>query len=162
MDYALRAPRPSALLPLLAVPVGLALGLSQLFIAVLAAVVLFGAWQRSLVLKVDESGVQLGRGVRYEHGASQAIVTRVPWSSIREVVVVTPGPFSGDGPTEVGVRLNPGAPLPRGARAIVSDPRDPDAVQPDLRMEVPGRFDRGALDAAVSAHGGRVAEIKRG
>ncbi len=41
------------------------------------------------------------------------MITAVPWSSIRDVVVVSPGPIGGEGGTEVGVRLRPGAPLPR-------------------------------------------------
>jgi hypothetical protein len=169
MEYTLRAPRPTALLPLLAVPVAIAFselvglpGFPLLFLVAFAAVVLYGAWQRSLVLKVDGQGVQLGRGVRYEYGSPQAMVTRVPWSSIRDVVVVSAGPFGGDRGTEVGVRLQPGAPLPAGARAIVSDPRNPDAVQPDMRTRVTDRFDRGRLEAAVAAHGGRVIEINQG
>jgi hypothetical protein len=136
MEYTLRAPRPTALLPLLAVPVTLAFaelvglpGFPLLFLVAFAAVVLYGAWQRSLVLKVDGRGVQLGRGVRYEYGSPQAMVTRVPWSSIRDVVVVSPGPY---------------------------------AVQPDMRTRVTDRFDRGRLEAAVAAHGGRVIEINQG
>lgn len=169
MDYTLRAPRPTALAPLLAIPVMIVFaelvglpGFPLLFLIVFGAVVVYGAWQRSLVLKVDAKGVHLGRGVRYEYGGPQAMITRVPWSSIREVVVVTPGPFGGDAPTEVGVRLTPDAPLPQGARAVVSDPREPDAVQPDMRTRVGARFDQKALAAAVAAHGGRLVEINRG
>ena len=168
MRYTLRAPRATALLPLLAIPVLIVFaevvglpGFPLLFLLVFAGVVVYGAWQRSLVLKVDADGVQLGRGVRYEHGSPQAMITRVPWSSIRDVVVVSPGPFNDNGATEVGVRLHAGAPLPQGARAIVSDPRDPDAVQPDMRTRVGDRFDLRALDAAVAAHGSRVVEINR-
>jgi hypothetical protein len=165
MSYTLRAARAAALLPLVAVPVviaaGSVFGFSPLFIAAFAAIAALGAWQRSLVLKVDDQGVALGRGVRYEWGSPQGLVTRVPWTSIRDVVVVLPGPFGGDGGTEVGVRLNAGVPLPQGARAIVSDPRDPDAVQPDMRTRVGDRFDKQRLEAAVAAHGGRVVEINR-
>lgn len=53
------------------------------------------------------------------------------WSSIREVVLLSPGPFGDEGPPEVGVRLKPGAPLPSGATSIVHDPRQPDAVDPE-------------------------------
>ena len=45
---------------------------------------------------------------------------------------------------------------------MVSDPRDPDAVQPALRTRVTDRFDCRALEAAVAAHGGRVVEINQG
>jgi hypothetical protein len=168
MDYTLRAPRPAALLPLLAIPVVIAVGqlvglpgFPLLFLVAFAGIVLYGAWQRSLVLKVDASGVRLGRGVRYEYNSPQAMITTVPWSSIRDVVVVSPGPFGGDAAAEVGVRLKPGAPLPPGARAIVSDPRAPDAVQPDMRTRVGDRLDRARLEAAVAAHGGSVVEINQ-
>lgn len=168
MEYTLRAPRPMAFAPLLAVPVLIVFsqvvglpGFPLLFLIAFSAIVVIGAWQRSLVLKVDARGVRLGRGVRYEYGSPQAMITSVPWASIRDVVIVSPGPFGADAGTEVGVRLRPGAPLPQGARAVVDDPRDPDAVQPDMRTRVGDRFDRGRLEAAVSAHGGRVVEINR-
>ena len=159
MGYTLRAPKATALAPLIVVPVllfaGGRLGLPGfplLFVAAFGLIVLFQAWQRSLVLKVDAEGVQLGRGV----------ITSVPWSSIRDVVVSSPGPIGSEGGTEVGVRLRPGAPLPRGARAMISDPRNPDAVQPDMSTGVPGRFDRQRLAAAVAANGAQVVEMHRG
>lgn len=105
------------------------------------------------MLKVDAGGVHLGRGVRYEHGDQRTMITAVPWSSIRDVVVVSPGPIGGGGGTEVGVRLKPGAPLPDGARPIIVDPANPDAVHADLCTGVPGRFDRGRLAEAVAALG---------
>jgi hypothetical protein len=155
-----------ALVPLVAIPVvvvaGRAFGFSPVFLVAFSAVAAFGAWQRSLVLKVDASGLTLGRGVQYEWGTQQAMSTRVPWSSVRDVVVVQPGPIASEGGIEVGVRLKPGAPLPDGARAIVSDPREPDAVQPDLRAGVPARFDPRRFAEAVAAHGARVVEINRG
>ena len=167
--YTLRAPRATALLPLIVVPVllfaGDRLGLPGfplLFVVAFGLIVLFQAWQRSLVLKVDAEGVQLGRGVRSQQGDRRTTVTSVPWSSIRDVVVSSPGPIGGEGGTEVGVRLRPGAPLPRGARAMISDPRSPDAVQPDMCTGVPGRFDRQRLAAAVAANGAQVVELHRG
>ncbi len=45
---------------------------------------------------------------------------------------------------------------------MISDPRDPDAVQPDMCTGVPGRFDRKRLAEAVAANGARVVEINRG
>ena len=169
MGYTLRAPRATALLPLIAVPVllfaGSLLGLPSFplfFIIAFGLIVLYQSWQRSLVLQVDADGVKLGRGVRYDYGDQRTMITAVPWSSIRDVVVISPGPIGGEGGTEVGVRLRPGAPLPQGARAMVSDPRNPDAVQPDMCTGVPGRFDRKRLAEAVAANGARVVEINRG
>ena len=171
MAYTLRAPRPVALIPLIAVPAMVILarvlglpGFPVVFLVAFGAIVLFQAWQRSLVLKVDESGVTLGRGVRYEWGDQRTMITRVPWSSVRDVVVVSPGPIASEGGVEVGLRLKPGAPLPDGARAIITDPRNPDAVQPDMSTGVPGRFDAGRLERAVTALGGgaRVVQINRG
>jgi hypothetical protein len=75
----------------------------------------------------------------------------VPWSSIREVVVWN----RLAGTPEVGVRLRPEAPLPRGVRSMVIDPAHPDDVVPELRTEVPS-LDRERLAAAIQAHGGGV------
>ena len=145
MAYTLRAPKPVALLPLIVVPVLLVLsdrlglpGFPVFFLVAFGLLVLYQAWQRSLVLKVDAGGVHLGRGVRYEHGDQRTMITAVPWSSIRDVVVVSPGPIGGEGGTEVGVRLKPGAPLPDGARSMIVDPANPDAMQADLCTGVPG------------------------
>lgn len=171
MAYTLRAPKPVALLPLIVVPVLLVLsdrlglpGFPAFFLVAFGVLVLYQAWQRSLVLKVDAGGVRLGRGVRYEHGDQRTMITAVPWSSIRDVVVVSPGPIGGEGSTEVGVRLKPGAPLPDGARAMIVDPANPDAVQADLCTGVAGRFDRGRLAEAVATHGAgaRVVDVTRG
>ena len=169
MGYTLRAPRadrpaPADRRPGAAVRrrrLGLP-GFPLFFIVAFGLIVLYQAWQRSLVLQVDAEGVKLGRGVRYEYGDQRTMITAVPWSSIRDVVVISPGPIGGEGGTEVGVRLRPGAPLPQGARAMVSDPRNPDAVQPDMCTGVPGRFDRKRLAEAVAANGARVVEINRG
>ncbi len=153
MTYTLRLPRPVALIPvgvLLALLALMALDVLPAFSPVVVAVALvlaaFQAWRRSLVLRVDEDGVELGRGVRYEYGTARAAITTVPWSSIREVVVIS----GTTGPTSVGVRLQPGAPLPTGARAIV------EGAGADLRTDVPARFDRTRLAEAVAAHGGGV------
>ena len=80
----------------------------------------------------------------YEYGAARTLRTDVPWEHVREVIA---------GPGTVGVRLNEGAPLPDGARSMVSDPGRPDALAPELRVAVPGRFDRAEFQAAVAAHG---------
>ena len=148
MTYTLRRLRPVALIPpgaLLAVLALMVLGVLPVFapeiVALALVLVSFQAWRRSLVLRVDEEGVQLGRGVRYEYGAARAAITTVPWSSIREIAV---------GPADVAVRLKPEASLPDGARAMV------DGVATDLRTPVPGRFDRAQLEQAVRAHGGGV------
>ena len=41
-------------------------------------------------------------------------------------------------------------------REVVVGPGDPDALAPDLRVAVPGRFDRAKLESAVAAHGAAV------
>lgn len=71
------------------------------------------------MLRVDEQGVALGRGVENEWRTQRLDGAAVPWSSIDEVVLLTPGPFGGEGAPEVGVRLRQGAPLPDGASSIV-------------------------------------------
>ena len=150
MDYTLRRIGPAAVLPgaILLVALGLALAgvipIPPEVILVLLALGLYQGAQRTLVLRVDADGIRLGRGVMYEYGAARTLRTDVPWAHVREVVV---------GPGEVGIRLEEGAPLPDGARSMVSDPGRPDALAPDLRVAVPGRFDRAKLEAAVAAHG---------
>jgi hypothetical protein len=167
MGYTLRAPKATALVPLIAVPVllfaGSRLGLPGFplfFVVAFGLLVLFQAWQRSLVLKVDAEGVQLGSG-GYALRDRRTVITSVPWSSIRDVVVSSPGPIGGEGGIEVGVRLRPGAPLPQGARTMITDPRNPDAVQPDLCTGVPRHLDRQRLAAAVAANGAQVVETHR-
>jgi hypothetical protein len=146
MDYTLRRIGPAAVLPgaILVVALGLSLAGAipippEVFLVLLALGLYQGA-QRTLVLRVDADGIRLGRGVMYEYGAARTLRTDVPWEHVREV----------------GVRLNEGAPLPDGARSMVSDPGRPDALAPDLRVAVPGRFDRAKLEAAVAAHGPAV------
>ena len=93
----------------------------------------------SVRLRVDDRGVLLG-----STGRSAAAV-RVPWTSVRRVVV---------NPTaaSVGVLLLPDAPRPAGLRGLIRDPARPDALDPQLVREVPG-LDAAAVRAAVSAHG---------
>ena len=153
MDYTLRRIGPAAILPgaILLVALGLSLAGAipippEVFLVLLALGFYQGA-QRTLILRVDADGIRLGRGVMYEYGAARTLRTDVPWEHVREVVV---------GPGEVGVRLKQGAPLPDGARSIVSDPGRLDALAPDLRVAVPGRFDRAKLESAVAAHGAAV------
>jgi hypothetical protein len=108
------------------------LDVGAFFLAVAAAVVLYGLWTDSLVLKVDASGV---RTRRYQ----------VPWSSVRELVLT-----EGD-PPELAVRLLPGASLPSGVRAIIHDPKQPDAIAPGLRTELPpSGIDRARLQQAAT------------
>ena len=162
MSYTVRRARLAALMPLAVLPIVLALtavtdlpAFSPVMVAAVLAIAGFQAYQRSLVLRVDADGVRLGRGIEYELGYQRMMGATVPWSSVRDVVVLSPGPLAG-GPAQVGVRLKPGAPLPEGARAVVSDPSRPDEVAPDLRTAVPGGFDRVRLERAVAAHGAGV------
>lgn len=61
------------------------------------------------------------------------------------------------GETVLGVRLEPGAPLPAGVPAVVYDPRRPGEVPEALRLPVRGwRLDHRQLAGAVSAYGGGV------
>jgi hypothetical protein len=108
---------------------------SAFFLAVAAAVILYGLWTDSLLLKVDPTGV---RTRRYQ----------VPWSSIRELVLTE------SDPPELAVRLVPEAPLPDGVRAIIHDPKDPDAIAPGLRTELPSSaIDRAGLQQAAADYG---------
>jgi hypothetical protein len=97
-------------------------------IALAGALALFQLWSLSLVLRVDDGGVRMGRAF-------------VPWGSIDTVVA--------DG-EEVGVRLRHGAQLPDGVRGVIHDPDGTPSVPPDLRIRVPG-LDRAALAAAVGS-----------
>ena len=150
MDYTLRRIGPAAVLPgaLLLVALGLTLAgvipIPPEVILVLLALGMYQGVQRALVLRVDADGIRLGRGVMYEYGAARMLRTDVPWAHVREVVV---------GPGDVGIRLKEGAPLPDGARSMISEHGRPDAVAPDLRVAVPDRFDRARFEAAVAAHG---------
>lgn len=100
-----------------------------------------------ICLRVDTHGIALAR-VRH-----RAPLVRVPWRSVREVVVVS-------GPTadpRIGIRLHPGAPLPAGVQGMIYDPERPDRVPPALVRQVPG-LDRRALTAAVETYGARVVD----
>jgi hypothetical protein len=83
----------------------------------------------------------------------------VPWTSIREVVIVLPVAQSGPSPAvEVGLRLHHGAPLPDGMDSVVYDPGDPNAMQV-RRTFGAGRVAPEPLAAAVRAYG-RVAVVE--
>jgi hypothetical protein len=120
-----------------------------LFLAVAAVIGLSGLWRGSLLFAVDARGVRFATPLQRRNDTGGVPV--VPWASIRAVVVWNP--FAGT--PEVGVRLRPDAPLPRGVRALVHDPAHPDDVAPELRVGVPN-LDRERLAAAVQAHGGGV------
>lgn len=133
---------------LLASPVGglLPIGLPRLgwFFAVFAGIIqLLKLWQLSLVLGVTR------RGVRLAGGAS------VPWPSVAAIVVAR------GRPGWVGVRLRPGAPLPRGVRGIVEDPADPSLVAAGLRRPIIGWvLDPHRLVRAVSLFGPHAAVVE--
>jgi hypothetical protein len=122
-----------------------------LFVAAFAVIAVVNAWSITLAFSVDR------RGIRFARRTNDPTTPLVPWSSIREVVVWNAGPagLGTSGEPEVGVRLQPEAPLPRGVRSIIHDPGNPDAVAPELRKAIPG-LDRERLEAAVRAHGGGV------
>ena len=152
--YTVRRPRVGALAPLLVLPVFLvatqALGLPAFPRVVVVLFLVFAAyvaWQRTLVLKVDAEGVQLGRGIEYVYGRQQLAGAAVPWAAIRELVL-----FTGVGDPEIGLRLREGAPMPSGVRGIIRDPERPDEVPPSLRTKLPN-VDRQRLAGAVSAFG---------
>jgi hypothetical protein len=126
----------------------------------LALVLLSGAYnlyQRlrpRTLLQVDAEGIRMaGQG-----GRLAAAPRRVPWSSVREVVVMSPpatvAAVGGLVGVEVGVRLRQGAPLPDNVRGIVHDPTRPDAVPPGLRVALGSSpLDRDRLAVAVAAFG---------
>jgi hypothetical protein len=125
-----------------------------LFVVAFLVIAVVNAWSLTLVFSVDR------RGIRFARRSNDRSTPLVPWSSIREVVVWNAGPagLGASGEPEVGVRLRPDAPLPRGVPAIIHDPSDPDAVAPELRTAIPG-LDRARLEAAVQAHGGGVTVV---
>lgn len=124
--------------------------LAFLFLAVFAWSALSDVWRSSLRLRVDEDGVFLRTGAGLDN-------VSVNWGSVRELVLAVaylPGTMESR-PTRLGVRLVAGAGLPSGARAVIHDPDDPDAVSPALDASVADlHLDREALAAAVAAHGG--------
>ena len=97
-------------------------------IVIVGVLALYRLWSLSVLLKVDDDGVRVGRAF-------------VPWGSIAAVVA--------DG-EQVGVRLRHGAQLPHGVRGVIHDPDGTPSVPPDLRVRVP-RLDRAALAAAVGS-----------
>ena len=93
----------------------------------------------SVRLQVDDRGVLLGTNGR------SSVLVRVPWTSVRRVVVH---------PTArtVGLLLTPDAPRPPGLRGMIRDPARPDVLDPQLVREVPG-LNASAVRAAVEARG---------
>jgi hypothetical protein len=130
-----------------------------LFLAAVALVCLSSLWSGSLQFAVDAKGVRFGGALQRRNDRQSPFV---PWSSVQEVVVWNTGPAGlVAGTPEVGVRLRPDAPLPRGVRSLVHDPAHPDAVAPELRTTVPN-LDHERLAAAVQAHGGGVPLVDGG
>lgn len=160
--YVVRRLHPTALLPLLALPAFVAFfGLSFPIwvLAVFGLLILWQVWSGSERLRVDADGVRLNRTGRSVGAGRSAPRTFVPWTSIRALIVFVPGVSdpAGRGLTELGVRLEPGAPLPSGVQAIVHDPRRPDEVPDALRLPLRSRsLDHNRLADAVRAHGDGV------
>jgi hypothetical protein len=104
-------------------------GVAFLVFFVLSA--LYRGLRRTELLRVDGYGVRLG-------------AVMVPWSWVGQVVVSRPeraaSAFIGDSPPppQVGLRLRPGAPLPAGMSALITDPRDPLAIPEQLRSPESG------------------------
>jgi hypothetical protein len=118
------------------------------FLVIGGAIAAWNLWNSSVVLTVGR------RGVRFGTRRTGETTTLVPWSSIREVVLLNAGPAGlGGGEPEVGLRLRPEAPLPDSLGSLIYDPAHPDEVAPELRVTVRG-LDRAKLEAAVEAHGG--------
>jgi hypothetical protein len=68
-------------------------------------------------------------------------------------VVVLTSPLGDGSGAEVAVRLRRGAPIPAGVTAMVEDPGNPLAIQPQLRQSLGGApLDRAALGGAVGAY----------
>jgi hypothetical protein len=97
-------------------------------IVVVGVLALYRLWSLTLVLKVDDDGVRLGRAF-------------VPWHSIDSVVA------EGE---EVGIRLRREAELPREVRGVIRHPDGSISIPPDLRIHVP-RLDRAGLAIAVGS-----------
>lgn len=121
-----------------------------IFLVAAVVIILVNLRQASLLLRVDASGVLLGRGLSNEGGLRSATV---PWSSLESLRVVR----SASGAEELELRLNSDAPLPEGARAIIRAPGERSVSAPELRVALPdGSLDRGAFERAVAAFGGGV------
>ena len=127
--------------------------------AVVVLVVVVGAInlaRASVLLRVDDEGVRIGRGMGRAYGDTRVLTTTVPWSSVDEVLVVS----SGAGDEQVAVRLRADAPLPWNVRGVIRDPSAPDPVPPELRTNVPaGKLDRMALERAVAGFGGGAVRV---
>lgn len=102
------------------------------------------ALRRPEQLRIDDEAVRLDGVV-------------VPWASVRQVVILRERP---DSATQVGLRLKRGAPLPEGLDSLVSDPRDPLAIDAGLRSRVAGAaVDVDAVVVAVRAFAPRGVEL---
>lgn len=127
------------------------------FMFVVIALSGYAYWRGSVVLRVDQRGVLIGRGFGYAYGDTRPLTAHVPWSSIAEVLLVhLPGAEE-----HVAVRLRADAPLPWNVRGIIRDPNAPGPIAPELRTSLGhGKLDRAALSAAVATFGSGVAVVE--
>lgn len=107
----------------------------------LCTVVLAVAFARGLrrpeLLRIDRRGVSYGE-------------VMVPWRSVYQLVVLwCDSRGAGEAAPQVGVRLNPGAPLPAGITSLGALPADRSELPEPLRTHITGaRID---MDAALDA-----------
>lgn len=105
--------------------------------AVVAAVALARGLHRPELLRIDRKGVSYGE-------------VMVPWRSIYQLVVLRHGPCVARGSVpQIGVRLNPGAPLPARITSLDASPTGSSAVPEALSTHIEGaRIDvAAALDS---------------
>ncbi|MGH3096282.1 MAG: hypothetical protein ACRDMV_09835 [Streptosporangiales bacterium] len=104
---------------------------------VVAAVALARGLRRPELLRIDHKGVSYGE-------------VMVPWRSIYQLVILRHDSCGTAGASpQIGVRLNPGAPLPAGITALGPPPAGSSAVPDPLSTHITGaRIDvEAALDA---------------
>jgi hypothetical protein len=124
-------------------------------LAVFAAFWLWGTYQavrpRTLV-RVGPEGVRLAGPRTWRSQSGRGDDRLIPWPSIWQVVVLT-SPLGDVAGAELAVRLRRGAPIPAGVTAVVEDPGNPLAIQPQLRQSLDGvALDRMALGSAAGAY----------
>jgi hypothetical protein len=78
------------------------------------------------------------------------------WTSIHEVVFCEPGVAANPA---IGLRLRPDAPLPKGMKSIVHNPRNPDNV-PEPLCASARNLNPARLAAAVKEFGGGVPLVR--